>query len=428
MPSAQRNITLDQARYKTLANFPRKLDAMQLQQDQDTIQPRLGPLLSTDQPVRYFYYFETFVQRNVFIPKMASYSHDIQKLSGSVSAQFLRHAVIALGALQASRLGAENRRACKKHEFAALEAYSASLVELRETMTNSPSPPRLLVLWTTLFLGIFELMHDKTGDGWLMHMVHGTASALRAAGPRACKSGLGRSFFHQARVFEASRALLLGEPTFLSEPEWDCLTNDLSERSCLDEMLSIIVQSSKLRARTVKLLDQVNQSHASPVPIDALKIAEEGFRLRQTLTIWRGCNPFPPLQLSALPCSSPPRFGASPEILLTNVFFAAIVIYMSGIFDYEIFYWQRWGIPVPVITEPEVQAHLGSILAFTNVALHETNLSPLLFLFPLRVAAARCSETSHMDSVQFLLRRISRDFAVAGEFLSEVDNIWQQKK
>ena len=96
-------------------------------------------------------------------------------------------------------------------------------------------------------------MYNESGEGWLTHMVHGTASALQASGPSACRSGPGQAFFLQARIFEVSRALLLGEPTFLSDPEWRGLTgtpepNDPTSATFpLSSLLNIIVECSRLR-------------------------------------------------------------------------------------------------------------------------------------------------------------------------------------
>ena len=97
-------------------------------------------------------------------------------------------------------------------------------------------------------------MNSESGDGWLVHMVHGTGAALQASGPSLCMSGLGQSFFLQARVFEISRALLLGDSTFLSNPQWAAPCQALyggKERSgqALDELLNIIVRCSRLRVR-----------------------------------------------------------------------------------------------------------------------------------------------------------------------------------
>lgn len=75
----------------------------------------------------------------------------------------------------------------------------------------------------------------------------------------------------------------------------------------------------------------------------------------------------------------------------------------------------------------EIQEHLGELLSLTSVALHETSLSPLLFLFPLRIAGTRCCEKWQMDCVQDLLTCISRNYAVASVFLAELNVIWQRK-
>ncbi|KAK8113019.1 hypothetical protein PG984_013545 [Apiospora sp. TS-2023a] len=422
-------IARDEGKHNTPASFPKKHDVILIQRAQANEQPQLKASLSSSPSARYFYYFDEFVQRNVFTPTVTAYNLDVQRLLGAGSEEPLHYAVLALGALQASKAGAYSRADRKKHELAALEAYSTSLLALRNTMANCPIPPRLVVFWTTLLLGIFELMNGKTGDGWLMHMVHGTANALQAAGPLACQSGLGLSFFLQARIFEASRALLLGEASFLSDPEWDCPISSTQspggslENPDLDAILGIIVQCSKLRAEVVQLLERVGLSDANQTPIDAPGLAAEGFHLREKLELWRARNPCPPIQDSPDPCK-PARFDLPLESMLSNVFFAAISIYLSGIFDYEILHWKRWRIAVPTITEMEVQRHLGQILSLTSLALQETSLSPLLFLFPLRIAGARCSKEWQMDCVQVLLTRISRSYAVATVFQRELNNIW----
>lgn len=95
-------------------------------------------------------------------------------------------------------------------------------------------------------------MNNESEDGWLVHMVHGTGAALQASGPSLCISGLGHSFFLQARVFEVSRALLLGDSTFLSDPQWTALSQGLYDGvqipgQLLNNLLNIIVQCSHLR-------------------------------------------------------------------------------------------------------------------------------------------------------------------------------------
>jgi hypothetical protein len=103
---------------------------------------------------RHLYYFHLFVQRNTFVASTASYDTDIQKLLGTESGSYLTHAVTALGALQSSKLNPSTR---KEDSYTALQAYSSSLIALQEAMVQSNSPSRLNVLWTTLFLGLFEV-------------------------------------------------------------------------------------------------------------------------------------------------------------------------------------------------------------------------------------------------------------------------------
>lgn len=78
-------------------------------------------------------------------------------------------------------------------------------------------------------------------------MVFGTAQALVASGPAACKSGTMRTFFIQARTFEACRSIIFNQPSFLADPEWISLTDCLSTN--LDEILKLVVLSSNLRVR-----------------------------------------------------------------------------------------------------------------------------------------------------------------------------------
>lgn len=95
-------------------------------------------------------------------------------------------------------------------------------------------------------------MNDATGAAWRQHIIHGTASALAASGPQACRSGPGLAFFAQARVFEVCRTILFNEGTFLTEPGWVRLARERlpgGEGRPLDSLLDIMVMCSRLRVR-----------------------------------------------------------------------------------------------------------------------------------------------------------------------------------
>lgn len=101
---------------------------------------------------------------------------------------------------------------------------------------------------------MLKLMTDATGEGWIQHLVHGTSKALVAAGPTSCKSGHGRRFFTEIRIFEVCRAIIFNEPTFLAKPDWRCLTREIRTKEqgdidSLGELLDIIVSCSTLRVR-----------------------------------------------------------------------------------------------------------------------------------------------------------------------------------
>lgn len=92
-----------------------------------------------------------------------------------------------------------------------------------------------------------KLLQDASGQKWLQHMVFGTAQALVASGAAACKSGTMRTFFVQARTFEACRAIIFNQPSFLANPEWISLTDGPSTN--LSEILKLVVLCSSLRVR-----------------------------------------------------------------------------------------------------------------------------------------------------------------------------------
>ncbi|KAG9254537.1 uncharacterized protein F5Z01DRAFT_687352 [Emericellopsis atlantica] len=404
-------IQVDQAKVQTVSSFSTKRRSPWTPKRERLTSP-LPMLPLSSNTSRHLYYFQVFVERNTFVAGSASYGTDVAILLGTESGHFLVNAVMALGALEASRLHGPTR---KMDSVAALQAYSSSLASLRQTMAHSPSPSRIHVLWATLFLGLFELMQNETGDGWLLHMTHGTANALQAAGPLACQSGLGRSFFLQARVFETSRALLLNKPTFLSNPDFEIDATRLNGSS-LNHLLNIIVQCSQLRVRTGQFIEANNPlTELGDLQEDALGLAAEGFRLRLALESWRAGR------TEIQSCENVQTHdAASHKAVLSKIFFAAISIYLSGVFDYEILHWRHWGILVSTITEDQVQEHVRTILALTALALERSNLSPLLFLFPLRIAGARSCQPWQRERVLQLLARVGASFAVAGAFQMEL--------
>ncbi|KAI9172824.1 fungal-specific transcription factor domain-containing protein [Paramyrothecium foliicola] len=339
LPAQEKSvIAVGQAQHMQKHCFNKERNAlMQRHHNLRRSRPNLG-LLASSTAARYLFYFNLFAQNNVFITGTTGFAVEIQKLIGTGRNNFFVNAILAVGARQSCICNSSDPIQRKQDTLAALQAYSASLLDLQDVMGQKVKPPLLHVLWTTMILGLFE------------------CSKLRL---------------------------------------------------CAEQALHLGTESQPLDVST------------SPKGV-----AEEGFNLRQMLWQWRSVFP-DPMQIPTLLLE---KDSNTPTTLLANTFYAAASIYLSGIFDYEIPYWQSWGISVPTISEEEVQNHLNAILSLTNAALKTTTLSALLFLFPLRIAGARSQTQKEKERVLSLLEEVAQRFVVARVFISELSQLWEERK
>ena len=263
-------------------------------------------------------------------------------------------------------------------------------------------------------------MYDTTGDGWIMHFLHGTSQLLNHFGPDACSHGAGREFFLTMRIFEISRSLLFTSETFLSEDKWQHLigrmwndenTHDWHPKEAL---YSIMTSCSSLGVRGSNLLDILPQlSHQDQV-LQLQSIATEGTILRESLRSWKETLTFWFLEHDM-------------QITLALIYYSAASIYLSGLFDYFT-HWKDRGIPTPTISGSEVQDHVRVILSMIAVALRETSLSPLLFLFPLRVVGSRARGSLERQCILDIFETVSRrGFLVASTFTVELEELWKER-
>jgi hypothetical protein len=115
-------------------------------------------------------------------------------------------------------------------------------------------------------------------------------------------------------------------------------------------------------------------------------------------------------------------------MLLAMVFFSATSIYLSGVFDYEMMHWNNIGILVPNLSEDDIQAHVHVILEISSVILKASDISPLLVLFPLRVAGARSWQKWQQEHVQTLLEVVGQTFLAASAFKTELGQVWEDRR
>jgi hypothetical protein len=183
------------------------------------------------------HFFSAFLVRNDFACGALDLDTIIYEFQRSPS---LFQASIAVGALDL-RNSSTKPGERKEAELIALTSYRASINKFQDEIQATQIKHNSACLWTTLFLGLFEvspsltsikslltseqLMYDASGDGWVKHFLYGTSKMLQIRGPEAHLSGKGRSFFLTVRVFEICRSLIFSDTSFLWEDGWSSLMN-----------------------------------------------------------------------------------------------------------------------------------------------------------------------------------------------------------
>lgn len=114
------------------------------------------------------------------------------------------------------------------------------------------------------------------------------------------------------------------------------------------------------------------------------------------------------------------------QMTIALIYYPAILIFLSGIFDYHL-HWQ--GICFPQVSPKEVQEHVDDILFRSRASLRHTNLAGILLFFPLRVAGARSTSAEQKLSILAMLADIScRSFIVADTFSEDLKALWSSDK
>jgi hypothetical protein len=138
-----------------------------------------------------------------------------------------------------------------------------------------------------------------------------------------------------------------------------------------------------------------------------LDLIVQGHHLRTRLEKWHDRN-------------QPPS-STDQWLLLATIYYHAISIYLSGIFDYRS---QFDHLHPPSLPLEVVQAHVINILANIEVAL-QTNLAAICFFFPLRVAGARVwLKEQKMLILSFLGDISRRAYIVADAFILDLNTLW----
>ncbi|KAM3513866.1 hypothetical protein MY11210_002494 [Beauveria gryllotalpidicola] len=386
--------------------------------------PGASPALDDE---RYFYYFDVFARRNNFSGKKHSFTDDVKQMSELQTVPYFLNSIRALGAIQASKLAPSCNTRLPSDTCTSYSLYSQAVTGLRKSLDRQEQglsdTNRTALLWTTLFLGMFELMSDRSGTGWLQHMVHGTSKGLAASGPSICAAPAGARMFQQARMFEVCRTIVFNDRSLLTRPEWTAASQRLwsdgrfsDDWRPLDALVDIMLLCSDLRYRANRFCLAEDANPSPGVPEKACEIAGTGMALRAALTAWYKAY----LEATEDDGAVDGPTHEDECGLLARLFWSAISIYLSGIFDYEMYHWRRFGLVVPTLDAATVRGHVETILLLVEHALGRSSLSPLLFLFPLRIAGARSTRAPAAQRARVLriMDAVAERFA-AGQAIKE---------
>ncbi|RFU34913.1 hypothetical protein B7463_g1372, partial [Scytalidium lignicola] len=365
------------------------------------------------QSVKHF--FSEFLVTNNFGSELL----DLKTLGAFQSSSSLYHAVLAVGALDLGHKSSTPILRRRGIMIQALTAYRTSIVAVKNDMASGQLLRSDASLWTTFFLGIFELMYDVSGEGWIKHMLYGTSSILQARGPAAHLSGPGRLFFITVRVFEICRALIYMEPTFLCTPPWVSLMKDIWDGDLLaywhpkEELFDSMLECLDLSLNVMNILKKYLNLGQAPDNI-LFDLALAGHRIQSNLNEWH--LRFQQWGKQAFATSS------DEQSLLASTYYHAISIFLSGIFDYNM---EFNHIITPALPLKVIQFHVTNILDLAELILHTTRLSRVLLFFPLRVAGARARTTLQKGMILLMLKEIStRSFIVADAFTTDLQRLW----
>lgn len=86
--------------------------------------------------------------------------------------------------------------------------------------------------------------------------------------------------------------------------------------------------------------------------------------------------------------------------------------------------WHAIGQQPPTLSRETLQLHVDTILRYAAPALANTNIAPILLLFPIRIAGARSRYPRQRTEVLKLLDVIGRMYAAATYYSAHLQRLW----
>ncbi|KAH7085021.1 hypothetical protein BKA63DRAFT_8151 [Paraphoma chrysanthemicola] len=385
------------------------------------------------------YFFASFLPMNIFTSDRVSMELDLIDLAKTSPA--LRGAMYAVTASHGEQTCSIDLANVDVQSSIAesLEAYNHSVCCIRKGIDANELLDDPSALWTTFLLGLFELMHDSTGENWLSHFLHGTCTILRLQDPASLaspdiKDVRKRTFFLATRTFEISRSLIYSSPSFLSEPRWTVALAKLwnRENAALwhpkEALFDILPHISDLSIRAAKFCEAVDDVAIGSENDMIRSLADEGLVLRELLQQWWKDATAWESAAEQLRYSQNKSQLPDMELMVGHLYYHAISIYLSGTYDYHA-PWTKPGAPsAPILPRPIIEWHVAEILRLSQALLNHGTAGVLLF-FPLRVAGARAAEVGPRCEILSLLHTVERrGYVVAAAFTTDLSQLWANLK
>lgn len=381
----------------------------------------MPPAIASDATSLYITHFHTsFVRCNGIAGSSIEQYQDVQPLLQEHPA--LKCAVIAVSALYIEKHHQSSANCAKS---LALHYYRAGISFVQADLTRPNLRTNPSILWSTFFLGMFELMCDSSGEGWIKHFLHGTSALLQYRGPAAHVAGVGKRFFRVARVFEISRALIYSSESFLAQEEWrmlsTCIWFDEGAREWhpKEALFDLMLACSTLSMRAKRFVLSPQYFSDSEGEEILHETAQDGLSLRSALSAWLA---------SVHQWSTGLRKSLEDaQMTIAMAYYHAISIYLSGVFDYHL-HWTDRHILAPILSSTEIEAHVLALLEVVGQAMKSGSLAGILFFFPLRVAGARARTADQRREISRLLYAVSsRGYVVADAFIADLDDLWDKR-
>lgn len=353
------------------------------------------------------------MERCQFTRGFATVSSDLLPLISS--SRPLKDLALAIGALEASRRGSlRTYRGADSPQVASFGFYGRSIEAFQRQIQTRQGIEREDVLWTTLFLGIFDLMSENSGDGWANHMSYGVTRILQAVKPADDPSPLKMTLLDAFKTLEANRAILYGDGSFLVEESWSShLPGPITHPP--DTMHSIIQLMLEVSGFSQRFFEGIESIASDDRPFHPLisELSVDGCRLHAKLESWNSET-------------APRRDESDPYIKLALAIYHALVLFLSGNYGY----YSCWeGQRLPSLTLFEVESHSKTVLSLSVSILENSNISGSLILFPLRVAGLYSTGEQHREEILGLLGRIQRQgFNVAERIRGDLQQCWNYQE